>query len=96
MRAISLDTPQNMEEENELNDLKTRLEFTNNLVLNLGKQIDQLKSTVSLSALASLSNFLLTLARLLRLDAQKEGLIWRQLWLHSHRRVSARMKPAPA
>ena len=47
MRAISLDTPHNMEEENELNDLKTRLEFTNNLVINLGKQIDQLKSTVS-------------------------------------------------
>ena len=46
MRAMSLDASGKTEEENELNQLKTRLELTNNLVLSLTKQLDDIKETV--------------------------------------------------
>ena len=46
MRAMSLDATTKDEEDNELNDLKLRLEFTNNLVVNLTKQLDELKESV--------------------------------------------------
>jgi hypothetical protein len=46
MRAMSLDTSDKVEEDNELGSLKERLEFTNNLVLNLSKQLDELKESV--------------------------------------------------
>ena len=46
MRAMSLDTSDKIEEDNELGSLKERLEFTNNLVLNLSKQLDELKESV--------------------------------------------------
>lgn len=47
MRAMSLDATTKDEEDNELNDLKLRLEFTNNLVVNLTKQLDELKESVN-------------------------------------------------
>ena len=47
MRAMSLDTNQKEEEDNELNSLKMRLEFTNNIVINLSKQLEDLKETVN-------------------------------------------------
>jgi len=47
MRAMSLDASGKTEEENELNQLKTRLEFTNTLVLSLTKQLDEIKETVT-------------------------------------------------
>ncbi len=46
MRAMSLDTLEKDEEHNELFVLKERLDFTNNLVLNLSKQLDELKDSV--------------------------------------------------
>lgn len=46
MRAMSLDSYGKEEEDNEMNNLKVRLEFTNNIVLNLSKQLDELKETV--------------------------------------------------
>ena len=46
MRAMSLDASGKVEEDNELNNLKIRLEFTNNLVVNLSKQLDDLKESV--------------------------------------------------
>ena len=44
---MSLDSYGKEEEDNEMNNLKIRLEFTNNIVLNLSKQLDELKETVS-------------------------------------------------
>ena len=46
MRAMSLDSYGKEEEDNEMNNLKLRLEFTNNIVINLSKQLDELKETV--------------------------------------------------
>jgi hypothetical protein len=47
MRAMSLDDYGKVEEENELNNIKKKLESTNTLVLNLNKQLDELKEIVS-------------------------------------------------
>ena len=44
---MSLDATTKDEEDNELSDLKLRLEFTNNLVVNLTKQLDELKESVN-------------------------------------------------
>ncbi|RNA13117.1 inositol 1-4-5-trisphosphate receptor type 2 [Brachionus plicatilis] len=43
MRAMSLDSSNKDEEENELNQIKSRLDQTSNLVINLLKQLDELK-----------------------------------------------------
>ncbi|CAF0720089.1 unnamed protein product [Brachionus calyciflorus] len=43
MRAMSLDTSDKVEEENELNHIKSKLELTNNLVASLVKQLEELK-----------------------------------------------------
>lgn len=48
MRAMSLDSYDKNEEDNELNNLKKKLESTNSLVLNLNKQLEELKEMVSL------------------------------------------------
>lgn len=47
MRAMSLDSYDKNEEENELNNIKKKLESTNSLVLNLNKQLEELKEMVS-------------------------------------------------
>ncbi len=47
MRAMSLDDANKIEEENEINYLKTKLDHTTELVHNLNKQIDELKDMVS-------------------------------------------------
>lgn len=47
MRAMSLDSSGKVEEENELNYLKTKLEITNNLVASLVKQLEEIKESVS-------------------------------------------------
>ena len=46
MRAMSLDTSGKDEEDNEMNSLKQRLDMTNNLVLILSKQLDELRDSV--------------------------------------------------
>lgn len=46
MRAMSLDASGKAEEDNELSNIKIRLEFTNNLVANLSKQLDELNERV--------------------------------------------------
>lgn len=46
MRAMSLDTFNKVDEDNEMNYMKERLEATNNLVLSLSKQIEELKESV--------------------------------------------------
>ena len=46
MRALSLDEHIREEEDNDLNKLKKSLDVTNNLVLLLNKQIDELKDSV--------------------------------------------------
>lgn len=46
MRAMSLDSSEKEEEENELCYLRERLDTTNNLVLGLCKQLEELKDTV--------------------------------------------------
>ena len=47
MRAMSLDASGKAEEDNELSNIKLRLEFTNNLVANLSKQLDELNERVN-------------------------------------------------
>jgi hypothetical protein len=49
MRAMSLDASGKAEEDNELSNIKLRLEFTNNLVANLSKQLDELNERVIFS-----------------------------------------------
>ena len=46
MRAMSLDASGKAEEDNELSNIKIRLDFTNNLVANLSKQLDELNERV--------------------------------------------------
>ena len=46
MRAMSLDSTGKLEDDNELINLKKRLENTNNLVMTLSKQLDELKDSV--------------------------------------------------
>ncbi len=46
MRAMSLDSHGKVEEENEINSLKDRLDLTNNLVLQLAKHLDDIKEQV--------------------------------------------------
>lgn len=46
MRAMSLDTFNKVDEDNEMNYMKERLEATNNLVLSLSKQIEELKESI--------------------------------------------------
>jgi hypothetical protein len=48
MRAMSLDASGKAEEDNELSNIKIRLEFTNNLVASLSKQLDELNERVSI------------------------------------------------
>lgn len=45
MRAMSLDSSNKDEEENELNQIKSRLEQTSSLVVNLLKQLDEIKDS---------------------------------------------------
>lgn len=47
MRAMSLDTFNKVDEDNEMNEMKERLDFTNNLVLSLSKQLAEIKESVS-------------------------------------------------
>lgn len=47
MRAMSLDSSDKVEEENELCFLKERLDITNNLVMCLSKQLEDLKDTLA-------------------------------------------------
>ena len=49
MRAMSLDDANKDEEENEINNLKTKLENTTNLIHNLNKQVEELKEIVSVA-----------------------------------------------
>ena len=49
MRAMSLDALNKSDEDNEINSIKLKLELTNNLVLNLGKQLEDLKKSVIIS-----------------------------------------------
>lgn len=44
---MSLDTYGKVEEENELNNIKKKLETTSGLVLSLNKQLEELKEIVS-------------------------------------------------
>lgn len=44
---MSLDSSGKVEEENELNNLKNKLEITNNLVANLVKQLEEIKDSVT-------------------------------------------------
>ena len=46
MRALSLDASGKADEDNEMLNLKNRLEITNNIVINLSKQLDEIKETV--------------------------------------------------
>ncbi len=46
MRAMSLDSSEKDEEDNEINHLKQKFELTNNLVINLSKQLEELKESV--------------------------------------------------
>lgn len=46
MRAMSLDASGKVEEDNELNHVKSKLELTTNLVLNLSKQLEEIKESV--------------------------------------------------
>lgn len=46
MRAMSLDDSGKVEEENELNHIKKKLEATSSLVINLNKQLEELKEIV--------------------------------------------------
>ena len=48
MRAMSLDASGKAEEDNELSNIKIRLEFTNNLVASLSKQLDELNERVKI------------------------------------------------
>ena len=50
MRAMSLDASGKAEEDNELSNIKIRLEFTNNLVASLSKQLDELNERVKIFA----------------------------------------------
>jgi hypothetical protein len=47
MRAMSLDSSEKDEEDNEINNLRLRFEQTSNLVVNLSKQLEELKESVS-------------------------------------------------
>ena len=47
MRAMSLDSQGKDEEDNEMSFIKERLELTNNLVLTLSKQVEELNNTVN-------------------------------------------------
>jgi hypothetical protein len=51
MRAMSLDSYAKVEEDNELNNIKNKMEVTNNLVLLLSKQLTELKKQVIIDAL---------------------------------------------
>jgi hypothetical protein len=46
MRAMSLDALNKVDEDNEMNSMKLKLELTNSLVLNLSKQLEDLKESV--------------------------------------------------
>ena len=46
MRAMSLDSSEKDEEDNEINHLKQKFELTNSLVINLSKQLEELKESV--------------------------------------------------
>ena len=46
MRAMSLDSSEKDEEDNEINNLRQKFEQTSNLVLNLSKQLEELKESV--------------------------------------------------
>lgn len=46
MRAMSLDSYDKVDEENELNHIKKRLDSTSTMVVNLNKQIEELKEMV--------------------------------------------------
>jgi hypothetical protein len=46
MRAMSLDDQNKIEEENEIHHLKSKLEMTSNLMVNLNKQVEELKEMV--------------------------------------------------
>lgn len=46
MRAMSLDSYDKVDEENELNNIKKRLDSTSTMVVNLNKQIEELKEMV--------------------------------------------------
>jgi hypothetical protein len=46
MRAMSLDALNKVDEDNEMNSMKLKIEMTNNLVLNLSKQLEDLKESV--------------------------------------------------
>ena len=78
MRAMSLDSYDKVEEDNELHNIKQRLESTNNLVANLSKQIEELKDIVNslLSLLIMMvSNHILmkTLLTIKVADKKKNG-----------------------
>lgn len=46
LRALSLDKLDRNDEENDVNYLKNRLEETNNLIINLSKQLEDIKESV--------------------------------------------------